>query len=354
MDDNIGELPGNSNLLQYSQPQLDCKYLSLVNIYSKVYLLHLDAFQGLLCIYKKDKVKHRVNVDPGAYAVRVIDNLIILQNFGLQESTVIDWLSTPMMFKLHHRGSFEINPTLIAVSQEFSLDIEEKVLKRLKLEPLAWVSSMPEVQYAILFLLRRNLCSESALNLLKTAITERKNIDVVLHDLVNGESVPALSQELLYTKVFLPCFKEGQSLDILAKAMLIYVKELVFKEVPLEISLQMVLMKALVKSQGFCILQDLVTYHIISDSKEIAMLLIELAKRERFQYGFMLGIDMLNRMKLQTLVMDVLIANGDMFETMGLLNGHPCPGYDLGKLHKDISDGYTNTIIHEFLRENTY
>ena len=90
MEDNIGELPGVNNLLKYSLPQLDCIYMMLASIYDKVYLLFLDGFHGIFRVYKKNEIKYEINIEPGAYGVRVIDNLIILQNYGSQESTVID------------------------------------------------------------------------------------------------------------------------------------------------------------------------------------------------------------------------------------------------------------------------
>ena len=90
MEDNIGELPGVNNLLKYSLPQLDCIYMMLSSIYDKVYLLFLDGFHGIFRVYKKNEIKYEINIEPGAYGVRVIDNLIILQNYGSQESTVID------------------------------------------------------------------------------------------------------------------------------------------------------------------------------------------------------------------------------------------------------------------------
>lgn len=354
MENDIGELPGVNNILTYVQPQLDSKSLMLASIYSKVYLLHLDGFQGLLTIYKKDSIKHRINIEPGAYTVKVIDNLIILQNFGSQESTIIDWHSDPIMFKLSHRGSFEINPTLISVFHDFSFDLTEKVLKRLKLSPFSWVAQMPNVQYAILFLMRRNAHVEAGLLLLKTAISERQSINTVIKAIVHEENVPKISQEHIYTIVFSPCFRSGQNIDILASALLCYVKELISKEIDIELQVQMIVVRALTMVKSFAALQDLFTYQILSDSKELAMLLIELENKKVFPYGLLLGIDMLNRLKMHTLVMDVLIANGEMVETMNLLNTRPCPGYDLSKLHKDTNDLYTNTIISEFLKDNIY
>ena len=214
---------------------------------------------------------------------------------------------------------------------------------------------MPSLQYSILFLLRRSLQLEYAFNLIKSAIVDNCNIDIVLHSIVNRlHRIPIISQDQLHSKIFFPCFKEASKPEYLTKSLLLYCKELIFNEIPIELSLQMLLIKGLILSKNYCILQDLATYHIINDSKDIAMLLVDLSKKKQFPYGYLLGIDMLFRMKLYTIAMDVMISNGDMMETMMMLSNHPCPGYDLNKLHRDTNDLYTNIMIQEFIKENIY
>jgi hypothetical protein len=134
-ENNIRSLPGVINLLLYEQPPLDWKFLVLANIYNKPYLLHLDGFQGLLTVYYKNSIEYKFEIETGAYNLRVSDNLIILQNYGLQESTIIDWLCEPKRFKISHRGTFEINPTFLSVSYEHCLDLDNKTFLKLKIKP---------------------------------------------------------------------------------------------------------------------------------------------------------------------------------------------------------------------------
>ncbi|OMJ67793.1 hypothetical protein SteCoe_34948 [Stentor coeruleus] len=355
LDYHIAQLPGVTNLFQYNLPQLDYKFLLVVNVYSKMYLLNLDGFSGVLQIYSVSGNKEEIYIDSGAYNVRVIDNLIILHNFGLQESTIIDWLSEPKYFKINHRGSFELNPTLVRLSNEHALDVQSRQFLKLKLEPLSWIDSLPNIQYAIDFYLRRQGTLPSSLNLMKEAILSNKSIEFILKKLVRKEEhIPLITQDQIYTSVFLQCFKENCDLSYLTKAILLYCKELIFNNITLELQLEMLVIRVLIKAQDFVALQDLITYHIIADSKDIALLIVDLSKRSTFQYGYLLGIDMLYRLKLYTIAMDVMISQGDYVETMNLLMDHPCPGYDLSKLHKDSNDAYTNMIIQEFLKDNIY
>jgi Colon cancer-associated protein Mic1-like len=357
MEGNIRELAGVNNLLSYNLPQLDSSCLMVASMYGKAYLLQLDGFSGVLTIYKKDKIKYELAVEPGAYSMRVIDSLIILQNYGLQESTIIDIFSNPPAFKLNHRGTFELNPVLILLSHQHALDLTEKKFLRFKIEPKDWVTQMPSLEYSVLFMLRRESKCEEALALLRQAITQKVNLTQVIHKIVKRlDKIPMLSQDLLYSKVFLVSYKEDKSSENLelTNALLAYIKELTLMDIPIDTSLEVLLIKALIRSGSYGLVQDLIHFKVITDSKDVAYLLFELSKRNLFPFGYLLGIDMLCRLNLYVMAMDNMILNGDMYETITMINNHPCPGYDVNKLNKDTADLYTNISIQEFLRDNIY
>jgi hypothetical protein len=107
---------------------------------------------------------------------------------------------------------------------------------------------MPNIQYSILFLIRRALGIDSALELLKTAICDNKIVDSVLIKFIKPENrIPLITQDLLNSKVFLVCYKTN--LESLIKAVIFYCKELIFNGIKIEICIQMLLIKALIKTK---------------------------------------------------------------------------------------------------------
>jgi hypothetical protein len=204
-------------------------------------------------------------------------------------------------------------------------------------------------------LLRRKKYVAEGLLQLKTFLIQEKNVEPVVRRLVKQEdNVALISQSQFLTQVLIPCSKELKNLKFLVKFLLVFMKELIFANVPVESELQIWAVKLLIKTNELLALQDLVSFHIIDDSKDTAQLMIELSKRQHFSYGYLLGIDMLSRLKLSSLVMDAMITHGDFYETIHLLNERPCPGYDLGKLNRETHDLYTNQMIQTFLKQNIY
>lgn len=352
---NIAHGPGVQNLVDYIQPELDFKIITFGQFYDKVYLIVLDGFSGTLVLYKKETIKYSFNVDPGAYSLRVMNNMLILHNFGLQESIIIDRLYDPIMFKVSHRGYFELNPTFIQLNQRFSLDLSTQQLFELKISPVAWVESIDTTNNSIIFLLRRENSVPEGLNLLKSSILAEKSVDQVFKKIVKSEdNLPQITQSQVYSSVLLPCSKQTPPCKLLSNFILVYIKELNFSNISVELTIQVLMIKILIKSNELLLLQSLLSFHILDDSREIAGLLIELTKKQVFPFGYILGLDMLTRLRLSHLAMDEMLHNQDYFETMSLLNERPCPGYDLSKFNKETSDLYTNRMIQEFLRDNIY
>ena len=321
----IAQSLGSSNLFTFPQAELDSKIISIGLFYDKVYLVSLDGFNGTLTLLKKDSVKYSFDIDPGAYNVRVIDNLIVLHNFGLQESTIIDRLHNPISFKVNHRGTFELNPSFVQIDQKLSFDLASATILELRLNPQILKDQIQNPSESIIFLLRREKSLTEGLALLKSYITQEKNIEAVLKRIVKGEdNIKSVAQSQILNQVILPCSKEAKDLKFLSKILVIYIRELIFADIKIHQDIQISSVKVLIKANELLLLQDLLSYHIIDDSQEIAQLMIELSRRRKFSYGFMLGIDMLCRLRLNDMVMDQIIANGEFYDVAGIGYERPC------------------------------
>ena len=68
--------------------------ISVINLYSQTYLLHVQCLSGNITLYKLSPdylvMFKEYQLKSGQFGIRVLDNLILMQNYTLQETYVID------------------------------------------------------------------------------------------------------------------------------------------------------------------------------------------------------------------------------------------------------------------------
>lgn len=68
--------------------------ISVINLYSQTYLLHVQCLSGNITLYKLSPdnlvVFKEYQLKSGQFGIRALDNLILMQNYTLQETYVID------------------------------------------------------------------------------------------------------------------------------------------------------------------------------------------------------------------------------------------------------------------------
>ena len=396
---------------------MDKVQVSLTRIYEYTYLLTLDGTHGLLHLYKVDydspsQLFTTIFLRPGGYALRVVDNLIIIHNYGPQETYIFDIKkdknpdSCCVMVK--HRGSVspdckfhqikylsEIDPHYVIVSNDFYLDTIDGKLFVLKLFPFLLVEDYPDHLEKILFLLRRNKCLTEALAAIKKCLIEKIEVNKLTSffnvtnyayketamlrkmkkkdsiepqknekkdsgskivdkevELKSQSGMTVLLQSDMYIHVFLPFYKEIKDYLYLSDVLFAYIYSLVGQDMHVHAKHQYLLVKTLIKLKNFKMLQYLIQYQMLANNLEIALLLtsIDDNKEEMYPELFQLGIDMLHRLKSFGNLAKILAQRGNFFEALGVIATYE-DQYDIDHIKNLAAGSDTEEIFFQILDE---
>ena len=336
-----------SNLSSLLITALDKIQLILTRIYDCTYLLNLDGLSGAIYLYKieqeqQSQLKMTIQLKPGGYALRVLDNLIIVHNYGPQESYIFDILKdiepSRCLFMVKHRGSLdleckfhqisfpsEIDPHYVVFSNDLYLDVIDGKLFKLKLYPLMLVENYSDPLDAILFLLRRDRCLADALNLIKKCLVDKIEIQKLTQffnitnyayketamlrkgrkkdesresvnrtekkqeeskettsridiQLKSKSGMSILLQSDMYVSVFKPFYKENRDYVYLQHVILSYIYSLVSQDLHVHVSHQYLLVKTLLKLGNFKLIQYLIQYQMLANHLEMALLLTSIVE----------------------------------------------------------------------------
>ena len=205
-------------------------YVRIVYLYGGTYFVHIHCLNGSMSMYrltheKVSKVADSVQVPPGNYGVRTYDNLLVLQNYALQESYLIDirsqkngftvfftfWngmqirpevsvklqlsetegnlqLSSEVLYGgrpykrseqfLSLKGlkaaaaecGFKLGKRVVYIDNDICVDIRKGRCYKLVISPIFISKNHPDQVEAILFLLRRSHCKHRALQHIKKTL----------------------------------------------------------------------------------------------------------------------------------------------------------------------------------------
>ena len=388
----------NYNLINCALVPLDKVQIMVAKIYESVFLLSLDGLFGLLTLIKIEPDGQSskflsIYVKPGGYTLRVSDNLIVLHNYGPQESYVYDIKrekdSNFHMVLVKHRGSLnedsemfqvkhpsEIDPHLIAVADDFYIDLNETKIFSLSIDPELLLKGYPDHIEKILFTLRKNKSLKPALEMLKECL-DAKLSPIRLNDLFNitnfayketamlrkagkideksdkrqsitsrfaenqlksqGGMTILLQYEVLNC-VFKPYYKDQKDFYYLSQVLITYISSLLRQDLHVHPSHQFLLTKTLIRINNFKALQNIFQYLMLGNEIHLAMLICKIENGvEKYPQIFNLGIDMLLRLKKYKEIAYLLAKKGDIYEALGVVATYQ-DEYDLEQLITIIND----------------
>lgn len=409
---NIGNLIDKQEIGAGSTPHI----VSLIYLYGYTYFFHAQCLTGKINYYKLthekvSKVDETIIVPVGQYGIRLIDNLLVIQNYSLQESYLIDikskkystrsfytfWNSMrnsppelTIKVKTFVRGydveinsevlyngkgigrtdqyvtinalkgageesAVQLNSSLVYVDKDICVDTKEGRCYKLTIHSDLVVSDHPDRIESILFLLRRSNCKNFALQYLKKCIKGKIDIkllsdffDIIsLHykaaalekknrnssqvkkqdlqprknsyssesDLKVDQGSTILLQSDIFSILFQPLFEEGiVGLDYLSLCIQEYLRSLINQDIYIQQTLQVLFVRVLLKSNQFIKVQQLLQYHIVSDSLELVKALLEVSRVHHS--AFVIAIDMMYRLKAYDSLIDFLIDSDFFYEAL--------------------------------------
>lgn len=404
----------SQDLSELSITPLDKIQLLVTKVYDNSYLLNLDGLLGILYLYKIDQDQQSqlaltIQLKPGGYALRVVDNLIIVHNYGPQESYIFDILKDPEPAKcfvqVKHRGFLnpeylfpqvqhhsEIDPHFVVISKEFYLDVLDGRLFELKLHTLALIQNYPNSLDSILFLLRRNRCLTEALALIKKCLEEKMEVNQLIEffnvtnyayketamlrkvqrredpresvqkaegnegkkpevQLKSKSGMSILLQSDMYISVFKPYYKDAKEYSYLCTVLIAYIYSLVSQDLHVHVSHQYLLVKTLLKLQNFRMIQYLIQYQLLANHLDVALLLVTLeGNQEKYPDLFNFGVDMLYRLKQYSVIVKILLEKQDYFEALNVITTYE-DSYDLDHLKNHTVNTEYCQIVLETLEE---
>lgn len=211
----------------------------IVYLYGSTYFVHIHCLNGSMSLYKLthekvSKIADSVQVPPGSYGVRTNDSILILQNYSLQESYLIDIRSKKYGFTVFYtfwngmqikpkvsiklqlsetNGDLQLNSEvlyggkpykssekflslkgtkaaaaecgfplekhLVYIDNDICVDIKKGRCYKLVISPIFVTENHPDKVEAIQFLLRRSHCKHRALQQIKNILKERTDPKIV-------------------------------------------------------------------------------------------------------------------------------------------------------------------------------
>ena len=360
------------NQFQCSKIYEFCYFIHLDNLNGRVYLFRIfkDRVPDVLRCY---------SIPQGIYGMGVTENLLFIQSYNTQETFIYDIQSRSEEFiiRVNHSEStsssinprksaefsvkIELNSEFFFVSEEITVDLRSCSIRTLRINPVDLIENHPDNQKIILFLLRREKCKVQILEKLKesllflTPISKLKIIfstlasayasaqDEKIHnntisrlenihhaelaetdvdpsvEVKSENGITVIVQADIYYFVFDPVYKSIENRRYLSEALICYTHFLIQQGVSVHFSIQYLLFKILIKIEDFNRVQKLIENKFFTDSQDIALFLISLSKTQKvqkFPFCFVLGIDMLQRLKLLEVVARELCDQGYNYEAV--------------------------------------
>lgn len=346
-------------------------FIHLDNLNGRIYLYSID-------IDKPVEAFKNYQTLPGLYGIGVSENLLILQSYNTQETLIYDIQSQiqDYLIKVNHseyvynsanfRKSaefsmrIELNSDFYFVSEQVAVDLRSSSFKSLQIDPATLIENHPDDQKIILFLLRRENCKMKVLEKLKDSMmlkTPIKKLEIIFSTLASAyltaklenlktfkklnedlqsieitksdfspsielkidNGVTVLMQSDIYCYVFEPVYKAITDIKYFAESLFCFFHFFIQHGISVHVSIQFLFLKVLVKIQDFTRLQKLLENKFFTDTQDIALFLISISKTEKarkFPFCFILGIDMLKRLKLFELAAEELSYQCFAFEAL--------------------------------------
>ncbi len=468
--------PNISNLtrLDHSQKIGDPHRVVLTRLYDASYFIHLNCVKGVVNFYtlsyeKVDYLSLSIILEPGPYELRVVDNVIIVENFSVQESYLYDiksqkYSASPFCTVWHGFSreppnieceiqitvdtesdeDYSILPKLKLNSKDLNsnhrvlpytksvhrvdvahtldtsfcnfdndlcINIGNSMCYKLELEPEVLVKDHPDRMEAILFLLRRTGCKhksfaylkqclESGLELAKVstlfatvnmiykiAALERKSSkrDSIKKYSVNygntsdsrrsysgtrpvstelelkiETGMTVLLQSDMFTLVFKPLFDEHKiDYNYLTAVLLEYQRSLIDQDIQVHQNLQLLLARLLIKTHNYNTLHQLIQYHIFTDSRDFANILLALSNPNNLAYyspAFQLSMDMFSRLKANDEIADALMDKSMVYDALCHMMSHSCTAFDIKKLlevTEKQADSELTYLVNQFIKDQS-
>lgn len=382
----------------------DAHQIALVSLYGYCYCVHVKTTVGRVDLYRVqmgrvESVFEGAEVPVGHCGIRVVDNLLIILNFELQESSVFDVQSEeycakpfvviwhgvppgppaltmqlepcieggvlmhilfggrPISVQRPPRGdivesALELSQELYSPDTDICIDLARGRAYKLEISSEELVKGHSSKLESILFLLRRTgskrtvcehikklLLSRTELSRMaglflklnqsyKLAAIERKHRAGALQSVPSEDELKTyagttvLLQSDVFSAILSPLLDEsGIDLCYLTYATTGYYQSLLLQDIHVHLNLQIFILKLLIRTRNFTLLHQLVQFHVISDSKEVASILLSLSKTVLegcFPPGFQLSLDMCKRLSLQEGLKAALLEQEFAFEAAQL------------------------------------
>lgn len=264
------------------------------------------------------------------------------------------------------------------------LSCAEGICYRLDLDCEVLVRNHPDLLEASLFMLRRTGYKFKAFELIRTAIRRqaslltfssffeavnsnyktaalerrhmRRRSETSFSELKVESGVTVLLQSDLSSLVFTPLFDDTSVDNFFLGAVLTeYVHSLSQMRLAVHQGIQELLLRVLVRGHSFPTLQQLIQYHVITDSVETAQFLIALASpsvEAPYPPAFQLGVDMLARVKATADIAYSLIEHSLLLESLPILR-ECLPTID-NRLHEEVAklkDPELQEVILRYLKD---
>ena len=352
---------------------------------------------------KSPEIFTTFKINQGIYSLGLSENLVIVQSYNTQETMIYDIQSqlqeylikvnhSAMLFPSNNRLSAEfsmsidLNSDFYFVEDEITIDLKDFSFKSYVINPAALIENHPDDVKIIIFLLRRDNCKMKVLEKLKEILltkTPLKKLEIIFSTLAtayriakedknchlthrklseNAEhlelappeidpgveikiesGVTVLMQSDIYFCVFVPVYKQINDQRYLADALFCFAHFLVHSRVQVHFSIQYLLFKILVKIKDFIKVQKLVENKFFTDSQDIALFLTSIGKTENIRYfpnAFVLGIDMLNRLKLYDVILNELSEQGYYYESLNISKANNIPKESIQDIIKHCGFDY--------------
>lgn len=317
----------------------------------------------------------------GIYGLGLSENLVILQSYNTQETLIYDIQSQlhDYLIKVNHSEVVELRnnrhsaefSTKIDLTSDFYFVDDEVILDLKKtsftfyvIDPANLIENHPDDVKIILFLLRRDNCKLKVLEKLKEMLLFKipmKRLEIIFSTLASAykiakkdkgndvgrrkqsdlnehlemspteldpglelkieSGVTVLMQSEIYMYVFVPVYKHINDQRYFAEALICFTHFLIQSRIQIHFSIQYLLFKVLAKIQDFVRMQKLVENKFFTDSQDIALFLTSVGKTENIKYFpncFVLGIDMLHRLKLYDVIMSELADQEFYYESLAI------------------------------------
>ena len=335
------------------------------------YKVTSDKPPGIFAVYK---------ISQGIYGLGFSENLIILQSYNSQETLIYDIESqlqefliivnhseiivpSNRRFSAEYSVKIDLNSDFFFVADEVMVDLKTFSFKTFNINPATLIENHPDDVKIILFLLRRDNCKMKVLEKIKESLltkTPLKKLEIIFATLASAYNIAkndkqttgrqklsensehlelstneidptievkiesgltVLMQSEIYSCVFSQVYKQIDDQRYFAEALLSFCNCLIQAKVQVHFSIQYLLFKVFLKIQDFSRIQKLVENKFFTDSQDIALFLTSLGKGEtikKFPNCFVLGIDMLLRLKLFDVMSRELAEQGYGYESLFL------------------------------------